>query len=95
MIAHQRPLELAIADTARFLAGLHDRLPMFVVCDHPTDFPDFYVARLHLTLPEDEVQPFAIMERELSKLHAIMEALGLHKLMPAPEDDPVILETWL
>lgn len=88
-------MALAIQDTRRWLYELRDSLPMFTVTDHPTDFPDFFVARLHLTRPEPHATAFAIMDRDLDRLRETLEALGLVKLARSPEDDPVILETWL
>ena len=87
---------LSIPNARFYLSSLRDRLPMFVITDHPTDWPDFYVARLHLTLPDgDQLLPFVIMDRSLERLQTTMEALGLVKLMRDPADDPVILETWI
>ena len=89
------PHALSIPDTRVYLHSLQDRLPLFTITDHPTDWPDFYVARLSLSLPEPQVMPFAIMDRSLERLQTTMEALGLVKLMRDPADDPVILETWI
>jgi hypothetical protein len=89
------PHAMSIRDTRFYLHTLQDRLPMFVITDHPSDAPDFYVARLHLTLPVPVMMPFAIMDPDLERLQTTMEALGLVKLMRDPADAPVILETWI
>jgi hypothetical protein len=89
------PGSFDISSAQVYLHTLRDRLPMFVITDHPTDWPEFYVARLHLTLPKDELMPLAFMDHNLERLQTTLEALGLVKLMRSPEDDPVILETWL
>jgi hypothetical protein len=94
-MAEAREGSLSIRDTRTYLWSLRDRLPMFTITDHPTDWPDFYVARLHLSLPEPTPMPLVIMDRSLDRLQTTMEALGLVKLMRDPADDPVILETWL
>ena len=86
---------LHVADTRHDLWTLRDRLPMFVITDHPSDWPEFFVARLFLTLPQLELQQMAIMDHSLERLQETMQALGLVKLMRSPGDDPVILETWL
>ena len=86
---------LNIPNVIAYLATLDQQLPMFVITDHPTDWPDFYVARLHLTLPEDVAMPLAIMDPDLEALQETLEALGLTKVMRNPDDDPIILETWL
>ena len=90
-----RPHLLAVADTQRYLSTLRERLPLFTVTDHPRDYPDYYVARLHLTLPGVEVLPFAIMDRDLETLRATLRALGLTLIPRDPTDDPVILESWI
>lgn len=90
-----RPHALAIQDTRRYLAELRDRLPMFTITDHPTDYPDFFVARLALTLPAVEITAFAIMDADLDRLRETMEALGLVKLDRMPGDSPAVVECWL
>jgi hypothetical protein len=89
------PGTLDIPGTRAHLYALRDQLPMFVMYDHPSDHPDFYVARLHLTFPEPQPTGLAILDRDLERLQETMEALGLVKLMRQPGDDPVILETWI
>jgi hypothetical protein len=86
---------LSIPDMLTYLHDLHDRLPMFVITDHPSDFPDCYVARLHLTLPNDVSLPVAVMDPSLDRVRDTMEALGLVCLSRHPEDHPAIVETWL
>lgn len=86
---------LSIPNTIAYLATLDARLPMFVITDHPTDWPDFYVARLHLTLPHDIPLPVTIMDPDLERLQETMQALGLTKLMRSPQDDPIIVESWI
>jgi hypothetical protein len=95
---HARPHDLAIQDTARMLHDWRRQgfLPMFVVYDHPRDYPNVYVARAHLTgKGRAEPTPFAIMDGSLDTIQTTMEALGLVKLDRSPQDDPVILETWI
>ena len=70
-------------------------LPMFTISDIPADWPDFYVARLHLCLPEPTATDFIMMHPDLEYLQETMEALGLVKLMRDPADDPVIVESWI
>lgn len=95
---HARPHALAIQDTARMLDDWRRQgfLPMFVVYDHPSDYPDTFVARAHLTgKGRAEPTAFAIRATELDAIQTAMEALGLVKLDRFPQDDPVILETWI
>ena len=80
---------------ARWLAQHRDFLPMFTIYDHPTDWPDFYVARLWWTLPEAKATDFTIMDRDLERIQTTIDALGMVRLDRSPEDDPKILETWI
>lgn len=86
---------LDIHAAIRYLHDVRHRLPQFVVYDHPSDWPDFFVARLWFALPDQpQSTPFVIMDHSLDRLQTTMEALGLVKLMRHPDDDPKILETW-
>lgn len=86
---------LNIPNMIAYLATLNHRLPMFTITDHPTDWPDFYVARLFLTLPDVVDLPVVIMDPDLENLRETMEALGLTCLPRSPGDNPIILESWL
>lgn len=81
--------------TARILGDLQDRLPMFVIYDHPVDFPEEYVARLWVTLPEPIATTLHMCHAELSVLRDHMQSLGLVRLTRNQEDDPCIVETWM
>jgi hypothetical protein len=83
------------AETAKMLHALGSQLPMFVVTDHPSDEPEYFVARLYLTLPQNTPTNFTLKHPELEPLQDVLEALGLTKLMRDPADDPVIVEVWL
>jgi hypothetical protein len=89
------PGTLDFGHVRQWLYELRDRLPMFVIYDHPSDRPDFYVARLWLSLPEPAASGYVIMDPDLERLQESMASMGLTKLMPQEGDDPVILETWL
>ncbi len=71
-------------------------LRMWTVYRHPRDYPDKYVARLW---EHDADGPRAtgsiVIADELERLQDEMMMTGLVKLMRRPEDDPVIVETWL
>jgi hypothetical protein len=71
------------------------RLPMWVIYDHPKDWPKFYVARLHYSLPQPEPTGSIILIRDLEELRDWMQERG-YICMPRDEsDDPVIIETWM
>lgn len=76
---------------------MSDALIMWVVYDHPSDFPDEYVARKHVVLSGGAYGPTPeiMLSRSLDELRDGLEALGLVHLDRMEGDDPVILETWL
>lgn len=86
--------EPLIAGTVRFLYDLREHLPMFVVYDHPQDFPEHYVAALWLTTPHTRVR-YVLRSSTLDRLRHVLEVFGLVHLHRNDGDDPVILETWL
>jgi len=75
-------------------AQFRERLPMWVVTERPRDFPNDYVARLHLTLPTNVPTAVGIRRPTLGELRAALPR-GLHRLERSPADDPVIVEVWL
>lgn len=85
----------SLDDLREILTVKHHRLPMFTVTDHPTDFPNDYVARLCFSLPDHEIAPIFMADPDLDRLRRTLESLGLVRLARHPSDDPVILETWL
>jgi hypothetical protein len=69
---------------------------MWVIYDHPSDYPQGFVARLWLITPECEQRTETL--RQEGNLAAMREGFlrdGLSCLARHPEDDPVIVETWL
>jgi hypothetical protein len=72
-------------------------LPMhlWVIYDHPRDFPDRFVARKHHVVPGASGPTLEILTADtLDDLRAKLPA-GLVLLSRHPMDDPVIVETWL
>ena len=72
-------------------------LSIWVVYDHPLDWPRYYVARRHIAIPVELAGPTGdvIMDVDLERIRDNMEQLGLTKLDRFPEDDDKIMETWL
>lgn len=75
-----------------------DQMPIWVVYKHPSDFPDHYVVRCHRfcckthkTIQDKDV----MLSRDYAPIAQYLDAMGLVKLDRMPEDDPIILETWL
>ncbi len=67
-------------------------LPIWTVYDHPTDFPDSYVARLFGT---DKPTEWVVVRTDVEAIRDCMQRLGLVKLMRNESDDPKIMETWI
>jgi hypothetical protein len=88
------PADPIVPATVRFLYDLRSHLPHFAVYDHPTDFPDHYVARMWLTRPSTAVH-YVLKTKDLMRLRDTLEAFGLVHLDRMEADDPVILETWI
>ena len=67
-------------------------LPIWVVYERPSDFPNCYVARLWIgETPTDEL----IAATDVDDIRNALAERGLVKLDRHPQDDPRILETWL
>jgi hypothetical protein len=69
-------------------------LPIWVVYDHPTDFPNAFVARLWIGL---EATAEVLISDSLDEVRAMVAARypGAVCVARADGDDPKILETWL
>lgn len=71
-------------------------LSMWVVYDHPRDYPNSFIARRwiadanRITATEDIAKAATI---EALQLH--FRKQGLVKINRSPTDDPKIVETWL
>lgn len=68
------------------------RLSIWVVYDHPADWPEYYVAREWIG---DQPGNMVTLDRNLDRLRERLQRLGLVRLERMPEDEPHILETWL
>lgn len=67
-------------------------LPIWVVYDHPLDWPDHYVARLWVgERPTGDM----VLTFSLDALREHLADQGFVRLDRNKEDDPVIVETWL
>jgi len=86
--------------------GLHlseDLIPpgalmtVWVIYDHPKDFPASYVARPQFVMKDKSVVPCraAWVNDDLDAIRNALEAIGLTCLTRMPGDDPKIVETWL
>jgi hypothetical protein len=71
-----------------------DGLKLWTVYDHPTDFPEWFVARLFEARDGEAVATGLILRAKT--LDAVRDLLppGLILLLRSPEDDPCVVETW-
>jgi len=78
-------------------AHIAGQLTMWTIYDHPSDFPNVYVARCHIATPPDQAGPteHTLECTDLQFIRAAMVGAGLTCLMRAQTDDPKIVETWL
>lgn len=72
-------------------------LPMYVIYDHPRDFPEHFVVRPHLVL--DKGRPavpskngFLFDDLEAARAFVPRQMV---KVLRHPKDDPVIVETYI
>lgn len=70
---------------------------MWVVADHPTDYPDYFIARKrYLEGGKEYITNHLVGFYDLDKLHAYFrEELHLVFLYRNEEDDPVIVGTYI
>lgn len=77
------------AETVFLKVGFH--LPIWVVYDHPRDYPEDFVARLFIW---DKATTKTLKASTLGELRTLLPG-GLTRLERNPQDNPVIVETWL
>lgn len=71
-------------------------LPMWVVYDHPTDFPEHYVARQHIVgLAGQQPTGRVILADTVESIRVALYNIGLACIERNATDDPHIVETWL
>lgn len=70
-------------------------LSMWIVYDHPKDYPAHFVARRWMILPAEALATADFFFAET--LEGVRELLppGLHRLPRAHGDEPVVAEVWL
>lgn len=65
---------------------------IWVIYDHPRDFPNDFVARRWVG---EEATREIICAKTVNALRDMLEGRGLVRLERHHSDDPVIMETWL
>jgi hypothetical protein len=75
---------------------MSDALSIWVIYDHPEDFPTSFVARRHIAYgPQAGPTQDLVVSTDVETLREILWLAGLTKLDRSPDDAPHIMETWL
>ncbi len=71
-------------------------LAVWTVYDHPSDYPDRYVARC-FERDADGVRPTGnvLLSTSLDMIRSSLRNVGLTRMARQPDDDPNIIETWM
>jgi hypothetical protein len=67
-------------------------VPIWTVYDHPRDYPEGFIARKFLS---EQPTSETITAATLDEIREAMWQRGLTPLHRSPNDDPVIVETWI
>jgi hypothetical protein len=70
-------------------------LPMWVIYDHPSDYPEGFLARLWETLPGPTPTTCVATSAEAEALRVELQAAGFVKCERSADDEPQIMEIWL
>lgn len=70
-------------------------LPMWVIYERPSDYPEGFVARLWETLPEAAPTSCVATAPELEPIRTELQAAGFVKGERSSEDEPQIVEIWI
>lgn len=70
---------------------------MWTVYDHPSDFPDHFIARRWEVAGGADPVPTSqvITATDIEALRGMLTAMGLYPLNRNEGDDPTIMESWL
>lgn len=75
---------------------MNAQLPMWVLCKHPSDYPDKFTARLHVLGPNGHAPTSEVLVADdLEELQQALDSKGLVRMERNENDDPVIVETWV
>ena len=70
-------------------------LPMWVVYDHPKDYPDSYVARLWEAHADGPKMTESLVIGTLESIRETLTEMHLIPMPRSPADDLKIVEIWL
>ena len=71
---------------------------VWALYDHPSDYPDVYIARRFVALPNPPrivATVDVVQSKDLNVVRAQMSRKGLARVERLPQDDAKIIETWL
>jgi hypothetical protein len=72
-----------------------NNIPVWAVCHTATsDYPGKFVARMHISLPKPTPSRLVITHSTLEGIRRCLPP-GLTRFGRHPEEDPVIVESWL
>lgn len=76
---------------------MSEPLVMWTIYDHPSDWPDWIVARAWYCDKGPEPVPGdrLLMNKDIDKMRALMVDMGLVCLGRNEGDDPAVVETWI
>lgn len=74
-----------------------ERLVHYVLQEKPSDYPDKYVLRKWAIVAPGQLQKLGIqmVEADVNVIHQQMQEAGLVWVGRHPDDDPVILRTYM
>ena len=75
--------------------GSEDTYSMWVIYDHPADYPKYFVARRFEIFPGGyNATKDLFLAKTLDGIRRRVPA-GLVRYPPNPTDDPIIIEVWI
>lgn len=74
---------------------MSEGLPMWTVYDHPTDYPNEFVARKSIVTNVVYMTDELLRQDDLEELRKDLAGRGLICMQRSPEDDAKIVEVWL
>lgn len=83
--------------TPKAKASIVDLLYIYVIFDHPSDYPDHYLIKRDNVATGDVVRDpdYLFLAKTLDECQNEMIRLQLCPLPLSPDDDPVIIQTWI
>jgi hypothetical protein len=88
--------ELVTLHTSAYRAG---SLPIYVITKNPQDYPGKYVVRVQFPTKDPRrpiaVGPVIAVVGNLRAARRALDPLPVVRMQRHPDDDPVIVETWL